>query len=159
MSLVILAAVWGMISLTVRDALWFLPVFSADASAIDLYWDSGHVRLEPGISGYTLLNEALQEDLAHVLAYPDSTGLSDAALDDLRAAGRLLEAHYAEPVRVHSWYHFGPSRVLYIPLSGHHASYARVFNAGRGAPLQVRDTNAIVAAAQTVAQQENLGKP
>jgi hypothetical protein len=157
--LVVLLVVWGMVALSVDDALWFLPVFSADASYIDLYWHGEHVLLEPGSSGYALLNEALKEVLVHVRANPATTGLSDATLENLRATGALLEAHYAEPVRVHSWYLFGPSQVFYIPLSGYHASYSRVFNAGRGAPLQLRDIDAIMAAAEAIAQQEGLGEP
>jgi hypothetical protein len=145
--------------MAVEDALWFLPVFSADASHIDLYWHGEQVRLQPGSAGYALLNEALHADLSHVRAYPEGAGLSEETLEDLRAEGRLVEAHYAEPTRVHSRYRFSPSRVFYIPLSGHHASYDRVFNVGRGAPLELRDIGAIVAAAEAVAQQEGLGEP
>jgi hypothetical protein len=157
--LVVLLVVWGMVAMSVNDALWLLPVFSADASYIDLYWYGEYVLLEPGSPGYELLNAALQRDLAHVHANPATTGLSDATLEGLQATGALVEAHYAEPVRVHSWYLFGPSEVFYIPLSGHHASYNRVFNAGRGAPLQLRSIDTIAAAAEAVAQQENLGGP
>jgi hypothetical protein len=147
-----------MTAIMVDDALWFLPVFSAEASSIDLYWDGEHVRLEPGSGGYALLNGALQEDLAHVHAYPSTVGLSDETLEMLRTEGRLLEAHYEEPVRVHSWYAFGPSKVFYIPLSGHHAPRSRVFNAARGAPLELQGVDAIMAAAETVAE-ERLGEP
>ena len=157
--LVALLAVWGWTAMAVEDALWFLPTFSADASYIDLYWDGEQVRLQPGSAGYALLNEALHEDLSHVRAYPKGAGLSEETLENLRAEGRLVEAHYAEPVRVHSQYRFGPSRVFYIPLSGHHASCDRVFNAGRGAPLELWDIGAIMAAAEAVAQQEGLGEP
>ena len=156
---VILLIVWSMTAIMVNDALWFLPVFSTDASFIDLYWDGEHVRVEPGSDGYTLLNEALQEDLPHVLAYPNTAGLSDVTLEELQTEGRLVEAHYAEPVRVHSWYAFGPSKVFYIPLSGHHGPRNRVFNGGRGAPLELRSIDSIMLAAEKVTQQEGLGEP
>lgn len=159
MVLVVLLAVWGMVTLAVGDALWFLPVFSADASYVDLYWDGEQLRLEPDSSGYVLLNEAFHKDLSRVRAYPKGVGLSDAMLERLRAEGRLIEAHYAEPALVHSWYLFGPSQVFYIPLSGRHAEQSRVFNSGRGAPLEMQDTGTIMAAAETVAQQEGLGEP
>lgn len=157
--LVVLLAVWGWTAMAVEDALWFLPVFSADASYIDLYWDGDQVHLQPESAEYALLNEALHEALSHVRAYPKGAGLSEETLENLHAEGRLVEAHYAEPTRVHSRYRFGPSGVFYIPLSGHHASYDRVFNVGRGTPLELRDIGAIVAAAEAVAQQEGLGKP
>jgi hypothetical protein len=156
---VILLIIWGMTAITVDDELWFLPVFSADASFIDLYWDGERVTLEPGTDGYVLLNKALQEDLAHVRSYPSTTGLSDETLAGLRAEGRLLEPHYAELVRVHSWFAFGPSEVFHIPLSGHHAARNRVFNSGRGAPLEMRSMDGVRAAAETAAQQEGLGQP
>ena len=154
----ILFLIWGVTAIMVDDHLWFLPVFSADASSIDLYWDGEQVSLEPGSDGYALLNRALQEDLARVRSYP-SAGLSDESLAELQAEGRLLVPHYAEHVHVHSWYAFGPSEVFYIPLSGHHASRDRIFNAARGAPLEMRSMDAVQAAAETVAQQEGLGQP
>lgn len=157
--LVALLIVWGGTAVAVEDALWFLPTFSADASYIDLYWDGEQVRLQPGSAGYALLNEALHGDLSRVRAYPKGAGLSEETVENLHVEGRLVEAHYAEPVRVHSRYRFSPSRVFYIPLSGHHASYGRVFNAGRGTPLELEDIGAIVAAAESVAQQQGLGGP
>lgn len=155
----VLLVVWGWTAMAVEDALWFLPTFSVDASYIDLYWDGEQVHLQPASAGYALLNEALHADLSHVRAYPKGAGLSEETLENLRAEGRLAEAHYAEPVRVHSRYRFGPSRVFYIPLSGHHASSSRVFNVGRGVPLELQDIGAIVAAAEAIARQEGLGGP
>jgi hypothetical protein len=156
--LVVLLFIWGGTAVAVDDALWFLSRFSADASYIDLYWDGEQVRLQPGSAGYALFNKALHEDLSRVRAYPKGAGLSEETLENLRAEGRLVEAHYAEPVRVHSRYRFSPSQVFYIPLNGHHASYNRVFNAGQGVPLELADIDAIMAAAETVAQQEGLGE-
>jgi hypothetical protein len=156
---VILLIIWGMTAILVDDELWFLPVFSADASSIDLYWDGEKVSLEPGAEGYVLLNKALQEDLAHLRSYPNTVGLSDETLASLRAEGRLVESYYAEPVRIHSWYAFGPSEVFYIPVSGHHAARNRVFNSARGAPLEMRSLDGVKAVAEAVAQQEGLGQP
>lgn len=158
-AVVVLIALWLITGLLIGDLGWFLPVFSADASSLDLYWDGRRVHLEPGDDGYALLNEALKEDFAHVRAYPDTTGLSDASLEELRASGRLLEITYAEPVRIHNQYMFGPSRVFYVPLSGHHAGLDRVFNVGRGAPLQLRDMDAILPAIEALVQQEGLESP
>jgi hypothetical protein len=156
---VILFIVWGMTAIMVDDHLWFLPVFSADASSIDLYWDGEQVSLKPGSEGYELLNQAMQQELVRVRSYPNTTGLSDETLASLRSEGRLVESHYAEPERIHSWYAFGPSEVFFIPLTGYHAEQNRVFNNARGAPLELRNTDALHAAAETVAQQEGLGQP
>lgn len=156
---IVLLVVWGGAAMAVEDALWFLPVFSADASYIDLYWDGEEVRLGPDSTGYALLNKALHKDLSRVRSYPEGVGLSDEMLERLRTRERLVEAHYEEPVRVHSRYRFISSQVFYIPLSGHHASRNRVFNKGRGVPLELQDIGAIVAAAEAVVQQEGLGEP
>jgi hypothetical protein len=156
---VLLFIIWGMTAVMVDDELWFLPVFSADAVSIDLYWDGEQVSLKPGSEGYALLNKALQEELAHVRSYPNTAGLSEETLASLRAEGRLVESYYAEPVRIHSWYAFGPSEVFYIPVSGHHAAQNRVFNGARGAPLEMRSLNGVQAAAEAVARQEGLGQP
>jgi hypothetical protein len=137
------------IALTVNDALWFLPVFRADAAYFDLYWNGDQLRIEPGSPGYDLLNEALHEDLPHVVAYPKGAGLSDATLQDLRANGQLLEAYYDAPARIHSWYSFGASHVFYVPLSGHHSDQNRVFNAALGVPLELRSLDAVRQAAES----------
>jgi hypothetical protein len=154
-----LLMVWAGVAVGTDDALWFLPAFSADAAAFDLYWDGATARLEPGSEAYTLLNTALKQDLTSIRSYPGTVGLSDAMLDDVRGSGRLLEVHYAEPVRVHSRYNFGASTIYYIPLSGNHASSHRVFNAGRGAPLELKSNDAILAAAETAASSSGLGSP
>jgi hypothetical protein len=155
----VLLAVWVGVAVSVDDALWFVPVFRANASYVELYWDGGHMLLEPDSSGYTSLNDALQQDLSRVDSYPTGAGLSDATLESLRVDGRLLEVHYTRPVRVHSRYHFTASRVFYIPLSGHHGELKRVFNLGRGVPLELRSTGAIVAAIEAIVLEAGLDVP
>ena len=151
--------VWAGASIATDDALWFLRVFHEDAASIDLYWDGAQLQLQPGSPEYSLLNEAFQEEVAHIRAFPRGVGLSDAMLNHLRAAGRLLEVHYAEPARVHSQYRYGPSAVFYVPLSGNHAWSSRVFNSARGTPLELRSTALIMAAAETVVVESGIGGP
>jgi len=147
-----LLAIWGMTALSVQDALWFLPAFSKSAAYFDLYWDGEVLRVEPSSPEYDALNQAIQEEFAHVRSYPSSAGLSDAALEDLRAEGRLLECYFDEPAMIHSRYFYGASRTFFVPLSGHHADQHRVFNGGRGAPLELQDTSLIMAAAEDAAR-------
>lgn len=139
------------VAIAVDDALWFAPLFQADAAYFDLYWDGRLMRLEPGSAGYDLLNEALHKEFPRVASYPQGVGLSDETLEALRREGRLLEVYYATPVRIHSIYRFSRSRVFYIPLAGHHARQNRVFNAARGVPLELRSIATILAASETVA--------
>jgi hypothetical protein len=150
---VVVVVAWAVTAILTGDGLWFVPVFSAEARSIELYWDGGHVMLEPGSAGYELLDAAVRQDFAHVKGYPGQVGLSDATLERLYAEGRLLIVRYAQPARIHSWYNFAPSRTYYVPLSGHHAAQSRLFNASRGA-LELRSIAHIMAAAETVARQE-----
>jgi len=154
-----LLAVWAGVAVGVDDALWFLPVFRANAAYIDLYWDGQQLRLEPGSADYERLNQALQTEIPRIRSYPTGAGLSEVTLEQLRSEGRLLEAHYTHPVRVHSRYHFSATRVLYIPLSGHHARFNRVFNIGRGVPLELHSVAGIIAAAEMVAQGAGSSAP
>ena len=105
--------VWAGAAIATDDALWFLRAFSEDAASFDLYWDGAQLQWEPGSREHALLNEAFQEEVPHIRAFPKGTGLSDAMLNDLRTAGRLLEVHYAEPARVHSQYRFYNFENLY----------------------------------------------
>lgn len=151
--------VWAGTSIATDDARWFLRAFSEDAASIDLYWDGAQMQWQPGSPQYSLLNEAFQAEVAHIRAHPKGAGLSDAMLNHLRTAGRLLEVHYTEPARVHSQYRFGPSTVYYVPLSGSHASSSRVFNSARGTPLEIVSTDLIMSAVETVVAESGIGGP
>jgi len=155
----VLIVVWAGVALTVEDALWFVPVFRAEASVIDLYWDGQQVRLLPGMPEYDLLQEAVFAELPRVTSYAHGVGLSDSTIEDLRQQGRLLELHYAEPARVHSWHFFGASEVFYLPLSGFNAEHNRVFNAARTGALQLKTMEQIRATAETIVQEQGQSSP
>ncbi len=150
---------WGGISVTLGDALWFVSSFRAQASVIDLYWDGHKTRLLRDTPEYDLIQEAVFAEFSQVHSYAKGVGLSDESLAALRQNGRLLELHYASPTRIHTWYNFGASAVFYIPLSGFHAERKRVFNAGQGAPLQLKSIEEILAAAQEIARRQGRTAP
>jgi hypothetical protein len=152
----ILLAVWLGTAVGADDFLWFLPVFQARPAYVDLYWDGQYTRLLPGDPGYDLCYEALVAEFPHIQSYPPGVGLSDESLELLRQEGRLLEAYFEEPALIHTRYHFSASRVYYVPLSGHHVRENRVFNGGRGSPLELASLHRILAAAESAAQQRNL---
>lgn len=157
--LLIVAVVWGGTMIATDDFLWFLPIFDVDAAFYTIYWDGEQVAIEPGTPEYEMLNAAFHEDLAHVQSFPSSVGLSDTMYNHLQQAGRLVEANYNERAMVHSRYHFGASPLLIVPLSTHHAWNSRLFNRGRGAPLQLRSTAQIMAAVETIIVESGLGNP
>jgi hypothetical protein len=155
----IAVVVWAGTAISTDDALWFLPVFSENASSYILYWDGGEILVEPGTAGYARMNEAFHEELTGIRAHPNGVGLSDVMLEHLETAGRLVEAQYAEPARIHSRYRFGASPVYYVPLSGYHAWNNRVFNFGRGSPLELDSTDQIMAAAEEIVVGAGAGSP
>jgi hypothetical protein len=155
----IVVVVWAGTAVGTNDALWFLPVFSENASSYVIYWDGEQMLLEPGAPGYAQMNSAFHEELTAIRSHPRGVGLSDSMLAHLRDAGRLVEAQYTEPARVHSRYHFGASPVLYVPLSSHHAWNNRVFNAARGSPLQLESIDQIMTAAQESVVGAGVGSP
>jgi hypothetical protein len=157
--LLIALFVWGGTAIATDDALWFLPVFDVDAAFYTIYWDSEQITVEPGTPEYEMLNAAFHEDLAHVSSHPSGVGLSDSMYNHLQQAGRLVEAHYDERAMVHSPYHFGASPLLLVPLSTHHAWNSRLFNRGRGAPLQLQSTAQIMGAVETIVVESGLGSP
>ncbi len=147
-------AVWIGVAAMTSDILWFLPIFRAEATVIDLYWDGQHIRLLPDTPEYDLVQEAVFAEFSRVRNYVTGVALSDATLENLRRNGRLLELHYATPVRIHTWTGFGASPVYYVPLSGFNADAKRVFNAGRGGPIQLLGNEKILSAAQEVAAKQ-----
>ena len=157
--LLIVAVAWGGIMIATDDPLWFLPVFEEDAAFYTIYWDSEQITVEPGSPEYEMLNAAFHEDLAHVESFPSGVGLSDSMYNHLQQAGRLGEAHYNERAMVHSRYHFGASPLLLVPLSTHHAWNSRLFNRGRGAPLELQSTAQIMSAVENIVVESGLGSP
>jgi hypothetical protein len=53
--------------------------------------------------------------------------LSDASLDRYRERERFLELRFNTPAQVHTYHMFPKARSFFVPLSGTHASYRRVF--------------------------------
>jgi hypothetical protein len=152
----VLVAIWLGTALGADDLFWFLPGFRAKTAYVDLYWDGGYVRVSPDDPEYELIQEALFSDLAHVESHPPGVGLSDESLEELRREGRLLELYFDKPTRIRSPYHFGPSPVYYIPLSGHHVRENRVFNKARGGPVELVSMEQIVTTSEAIAQNRGL---
>ncbi len=118
---------WWVNALTNEDPLWFLTVFNAPADWITVYWDGETVMFFPGDPEYDAIMAAFSDGVAHWAGYEGAVGLSDESLALYRDSGRLLEVHYNEPVRVHTRQAFREARVFFVPLSGTHATWRRVF--------------------------------
>jgi len=119
--------IWWVSSLANEDLLWFLRVFNARADWIVIYWDGDMSMLFPGDSGYDEIMNAFADAVVHWSGYESGVGLSDENLERFRNEWRMLELHYNDPVQVHTRHLYPKARTFFVPLSGTHANYRRVF--------------------------------
>ncbi len=122
------ALVWWVSSLANGDPWWFLRAFNAQADWIVIYWDGQTHMFFPGDSGYPTIMEAFSDGVAHWVGYEGGVGLSDENLDRYRNEWRMLELHYNQPVQVHTRHLYPKARNFFVPLSGTHAEWRRVFS-------------------------------
>jgi hypothetical protein len=125
--LVSVTLVWWVNMLTNEDPVWFLRSFKAEADWIVVYWDGKTHMFFPGDQAYTEIMTAFSDGIGHWSGYEASVGLSDASLDRYRERERFLELHFNTPAQVHTYHMFPKARSFFVPLSGTHASYRRVF--------------------------------
>lgn len=127
MFLVTVGIVWGVTSLTNEDPLWFVRSFTAQADWIVIYWDGETTMLFPGDPGYDAVMPVFADMVTHWSGYEGGVGLSDINLARYRSEWRFLEVHYNDPVFVHTRHMFPKARVFFVPLSGTHADWRRIF--------------------------------
>lgn len=136
MALLVIGLIWIVNTLSNGDPLWFLPYFGARAESITLYWDGETRILQPGDPEYEVVMNAAADAIATWTAYENRVTLSEESLQELRTHWRLLELRFAEPVLVHTRHIFPPSRTLFIPITGPHAAYRRLFGAAGTVPTR-----------------------
>lgn len=118
---------WWVNAIPNEDPLWFLRSFNARADWITVYWEGITHMFFPGDPEYEQIMAAFAEGVAHWSGYENSVGLSDESLDRYRNEERLLELHYNQPVRVHTRHLYPEARYFWVPLSGTHSAWRRVF--------------------------------
>ncbi|MBN1249245.1 MAG: hypothetical protein JXC32_16420 [Anaerolineae bacterium] len=119
---------WWVNAIPNEDPLWFWRSFKARADWITVYWNGITHMYFPGDSEYEEIMAAFSKSVAHCSGYESSVGLSDENLERLRSEERLLELHYNESVRVHTRHLFPEAKFFWVPLSGTHAAWRRVFS-------------------------------
>ncbi len=125
--LVTTALVWWVNMLTNEDPLWFLRSFTAQADWIVVYWDGTTRMFFPGDPAYSAIMTAFADGVGHWAGYEGGVGMSDTTLQLYRERQRFLELHYNTPTQVHTSRQFARARNFFVPLSGTHARYRRVF--------------------------------
>lgn len=119
---------WWVNAIPNEDPLWFLRTFNAKADWVVVYWDGNTHMFFPGDPEYEEIMTGFAQAVAHWSGYEQGVGLSSESLDRYREDLRMVEFHYNEPVRVHTRHMFSEARYFWVPLSGTHANWHRVFS-------------------------------
>jgi hypothetical protein len=127
MGLITILILWGVISLTNEDPLWFLDRFNAQAEAITIYWDGDTHTVTPQDPGYDALMEAFSQAISSPGGFEGSVAFSEAGIEQYRDRFRLLEARFSEPVQVHTHHPFPQAATYLVPLNETHGRWRRVF--------------------------------
>jgi hypothetical protein len=120
--------VWWVNSLPNEDPLWFVRTFTQKADWIVIYHEGETTMFFPCDSAYQHIMDAFADGVAHWKGYENLVGLSDENLELYRTEWKMLELHYNKPVKVHTRHFFPEAHNFFVPLSGTHAQYYRVFS-------------------------------
>jgi hypothetical protein len=118
---------WGVISVTNGDPLWFLHRFDARAETLIIYWDGDVTTLEPGDGAYEPVMAAFAAAMAQPAGFENGAVLTEQAIEAHREQYRMLEVHFAEPAQVHTRHPYSESATYLVPLSERYARLRRVY--------------------------------
>jgi len=146
----VVAAGYGMLSLSTEDPLWFVPTFSEDAAEAAVYCRGAHETVAAGSPHLASINTFVKEALSGRTNW-DSLTMSAATYQyyQVSEAVVVLEVRYNRPVRVHSIYkYFSGIDTIIIPLVGRHSNVNAVFGMIDGIPtagaLHIDSTEAML---------------
>ena len=118
----LLLIVYGTISVSAQDFLWFLKGFENRPTLIVVYHHEGkRTELRPGQSGFDDLAAAIQTSLAQGLDRPSGMGFSDASLLDAYTRYVSVEVFFDQPVKLHAWFNTGEPTQMLFPITGRHS--------------------------------------
>lgn len=129
MAIFVIAAGYGIISLSTEDPLWFIPTFSEQADEITLYCRGSEESISPDSPYFSELNGMINEALSGPKNWDPLTMSEETyAYYQTSDAVVVLEYHYAERTRVHSLYkYFSGFDDLVVPVEGRHSKLNAVF--------------------------------
>ncbi len=132
----VIAAGYGIISLSTEDPLWFVPTFSEEAAEVAVYCRGSSETIPAGSHHLASLNMLVKEILSGRKNW-DSLTMSDETYGYYQDSDAVvaLEFRYDRPVRVHSMYkYFSGIDAIVIPLIGRHSNVDAVFGMIDGLP-------------------------
>jgi hypothetical protein len=129
----VLLIVYGTISVTAQDPLWFVAGFQSYPARIVVYHHQGQrTELRPRQAGFDELAGAIQASLAAGAERPSGMGFSDASLLDAYNRYLTVEAFFDQPVKLHAWFNTGTPTQMLFPITGRHAELALVLLGNNG---------------------------
>ncbi|HUF38919.1 MAG TPA: hypothetical protein VMN57_10375 [Anaerolineales bacterium] len=125
----VVAAGYGIISMSTEDPLWFIPTFSEAAAEATIYCRGSREPIGQNSPHLEALNGFVNQALSGRKNW-DSLTMSDDTYRYYQESDAVvaLEIRYNRPVRVHSIYkYFSGVEALVIPLLGRHSNLNAVF--------------------------------
>lgn len=108
---------YGFPALTSRDLLWFSTTFDEQPRTITVIDRGQRTEISPDDPRFAGLVDAFNRTIESGYRAADS-GVSEATWEQIDQNGLLVEATYAEPVRLHIRGGFEPTRRLMILIGG-----------------------------------------
>ncbi len=123
----VLLLLYGTLSVTAQDPLWFLKGFRYEPAAIVIYYDEGkRTELLAGDPGFAELSSAIQACLSQGVERPSGIGFSDASLLDAYTRYLTVEVFFEQPVKLHAWFNTGEPTQMLFPITGRHSELSLV---------------------------------
>jgi len=114
--------VYGTLSVTAQDPLWFLKRFEAHPVRVLIYHHQGKLTdLRPGQAGFEELSTAVQASLEQGVDRPSGIGFSDASLLDAYSRYVTVEVFFDPPAVLDSPYATGEPTQMLFPVTGRHS--------------------------------------
>ena len=119
--------IWGVISVTNGDPLWFLQRFDARAETLIIYYDGNVATFEHGDGAYEPVMAAFAAAMAAPAGFESVAVLTEEAIEAHREEYRMLEVRFSKPVQVHTRHPYAESATYLVPLSERHTRLRRAY--------------------------------
>lgn len=134
--LAIVAFIYLSLTAYTKDALWFNPVYNANPAFGILRCYGEEILIQEDSPHFVAITDLVNEQVSGDKRW-DELNLSDDTFEYYQSSDQmmLLELHYDEPQRIHSFSPFFSNfDALLIPLDGRHAEKTILFSLVNGKP-------------------------